>query len=63
MPVHVTAYNLANQNSCLATLNVAHDSKPGAIEGEEEGFYEILPANTADNLCPSWPSCSNHHEI
>ena len=32
-------------------------------EEEEEGFYKFLPANTADRLCQSWQSCSNHHEI
>jgi len=32
-------------------------------EEEEEGFYKFLPANTADCLCQSWQSCSNHHEI
>jgi len=31
--------------------------------GQEEGFYKFLPANTADRLCQSWQSCSNHHEI
>ncbi len=30
---------------------------------EEEGFYKFLPANTADRLCQSWQSCSNHHKI
>ncbi len=33
------------------------------LEEEEEGFYKFLPANTADRLCQSWQSCSNHHEI
>ena len=32
-------------------------------EEEEEGFYKILPANTADHMCQSWQSCSNHHEV
>ncbi len=32
-------------------------------EEEEEGFYKFLPANTADRLCQSWQSCSNHHKI
>ena len=32
-------------------------------EEEEKGFYKFLPANTADRLCQSWQSCSNHHEI
>ena len=27
------------------------------------GFYKFLPANTADRLCQSWQSCSNHHVI
>ena len=30
---------------------------------EKEGFYNFLPADTADRLCQSWQSCSNHHEI
>ena len=30
---------------------------------EEEGFYKFLPANSADRLCQSWQSCSNHHKI
>ena len=29
---------------------------------EEEGFYKFLPANTANCLCQSWQSCSNHHD-
>jgi len=29
-------------------------------EKEEDGFYKFLPANTADRLCQSWQSCSNH---
>ena len=34
-------------------------------EEEEEGFYNILPANTADHLynVPIMALCSNHHEI
>ena len=30
------------------------------VQEEEEGFYKFLPANTADRLCQSWQSCSNH---
>ena len=30
---------------------------------EEEEFYKFLPANTADRLCQSWQSRSNHHVI
>ena len=39
------------------------DNQPVTEEEEEEGFYKFLPANTADRLCQSWQSCSNHHEI
>ena len=42
-----------------STLDVSEEL---LLEEEEEGFYKILPANTADHLCQSWQSCSNHHE-
>ncbi len=38
-------------------------SAPAASQEEEEEFYKFLPANTADRLCQSWQSCSNHHKI
>ena len=60
-----------NESHCRGTLlehPVAATSirPPGvnyAQEEEEEEFYKFLPANTANRLCQSWQSCSNHHVI
>ncbi len=53
--VFISATSL--QQTVTAKLRTAHS------EEEEEGFYKFLPANTADRLCQSWQSCSNHHKI
>ncbi len=55
----VETYTLINQLVGVA-CQIQMDR---AKEEEEEGFYKFLPANTADRLCQSWQSCSNHHEI
>ncbi len=51
----VASFRPVDHLTALATM--------GEEEEEEEGFYKFLPANTADRLCQSWQSCSNHHEI
>ncbi|DBA96010.1 TPA: hypothetical protein ACH3X1_001514 [Trebouxia sp. C0004] len=60
----VISANLLTKYPICCTCKVLCKACPGCREEEEEeGFYKILPANTADHLCQSWPSCSDHHEI
>ena len=63
--LHIQAWSLSvcSHTALAIALSEFESQFTSEEEEEEEGFYKFLPANTADRLCQSWQSCSNHHEI